>query len=190
MEGIDHAGLGGPQVPFDLGPALFEGVEVGRVGWQIEQLSAALLDLLPHLRVLVGGEIVHHHDLPGLQAWAQYLFQIRQKDLAVGGRFDGHGGHPTIGGHGSEQRQSAPVAGWCTLSDPLAALGTPIATCHLGSHSTLVQKHQAARIDPHDPLPPALASLPALIAILLPGVQRFFYASAPVGGAHPTIAFG
>jgi hypothetical protein len=51
----------------------------------------------------------------------QYRFAISEKDLAVGGRFDGHGRHQTIGRHDSQQRQRAPMASRCSLLEPLAA---------------------------------------------------------------------
>ena len=49
---------------FDLGEGLFYGVEVRRVGRQVQQLAVPLLDQLLDPFALVGAEVVHHHHLP------------------------------------------------------------------------------------------------------------------------------
>ena len=77
---------------------------------------------------------------------------------------------------------------WRTFAHALATFGTPIATSHLGGHAAFVQKHQAARIDLSDLLPPRLPPLPAFFRVLFTGVQRFFYAAIPAAGARPRAA--
>ena len=48
IEDVEQASLGGPQVFFDFGPALFDGIEVGRVRRQVEQPGPCLLDAVAH----------------------------------------------------------------------------------------------------------------------------------------------
>src|SRR5215211_315220 len=46
---------GPPQERLELGKRFFYGVEIGRVGWQVEKRAASLLDELAHPRTFVRG---------------------------------------------------------------------------------------------------------------------------------------
>src|SRR5215212_1851244 len=63
-ERLAGARLGSAQQRLNLGERFFYGVEIGRVGRQVEQLAASLLDDLAYPLSLVGREVVHHHHLP------------------------------------------------------------------------------------------------------------------------------
>lgn len=53
----------------------FDWREIGRIGWQKEQLASLVLDQLRDLRGLMDSKIIHDYDLPGDQAWGQDLFK-------------------------------------------------------------------------------------------------------------------
>src|SRR3712207_6809272 len=55
---------GSPQERLELGERFFDGVEIGRVGRQVDELAAPLLDELPNPRAFMRREVVHHHYLP------------------------------------------------------------------------------------------------------------------------------
>jgi len=58
------SGSGFAQEGFELGEGLFDGIEVGGVGWH----SARRLDGFTHALDLVSGAIVHDDDVAGSQA--------------------------------------------------------------------------------------------------------------------------
>src|SRR5205807_2226273 len=66
-QALARARLLAPQVGFEFGEGLFDGVEIGAVGRQERQAAAAGFDALAHRGGLVHIELVHHDDL----AWAR-----------------------------------------------------------------------------------------------------------------------
>ena len=62
---------GPPQERLELGKRFFYGVEIGRVGRQVEKRAASLLDELAHPRTFVRREVVHHHICPGFSSGAR-----------------------------------------------------------------------------------------------------------------------
>ena len=73
------AGLGTAQQLFDLRPTLFNGVEVGGIGWQVAQLRFGSLDQFSDAIDFVSRQVVHHDNIAGLKLRAQHLFQIGQE---------------------------------------------------------------------------------------------------------------
>jgi len=84
--------FGCAQQLFELGPCLFDGVQVRRVRRQVEQLGSCRFNSFAHSLDLVRTEIVHDHHVANAQFRAQDLIQIGQEYLSIRGRFDGHGG--------------------------------------------------------------------------------------------------
>jgi hypothetical protein len=68
FELFQNAGLDAPQPLFQLGPSLFDGVEVGRVGRPIERLRAAAFDELTHALDFVGVKLSRITTCPGSTA--------------------------------------------------------------------------------------------------------------------------
>src|SRR5829696_9432558 len=71
---------GPPQERLELGKRFFYGVEIGRVGRQVEERAASLLDELAHPRTFVRREVVHHHYLPRLQFGSKDPLHIGLED--------------------------------------------------------------------------------------------------------------
>jgi len=90
VESFGGAGFGLAQVLFELGPRLLDGIEVGRVGWQVNQLRTAGFYFLRNSGNLVSTEIVQHNDIAGLKDRAQHLFHIGGEDFSVRSCLDGH----------------------------------------------------------------------------------------------------
>src|SRR5215212_7532889 len=80
QQGFSGARPGLTHKSLELGEGLFYWVEVRRVGWQVEKLAASSFDELPDPRALVGGEVVHHHDLSRLQRGSQNPLHVGLKD--------------------------------------------------------------------------------------------------------------
>lgn len=121
LQRIEGSGLERTELLFEFRPAFLDGIEVGGVGRQGEQFRSSGVDQLADPGDLVRTEVVHHDDLAGLQPGAQDLFQVTQEDLAVGGRFDGHGRDQALGTHRAQHGQRAPVPGGRGLAHALAA---------------------------------------------------------------------
>src|SRR5829696_10286699 len=66
----------------------FDRVEVRRVRRQVQKLAPSFLDQLLDSLGLVSGEVVHHHELPGAQAWGKYPLYIGLEDRSGGGALD------------------------------------------------------------------------------------------------------
>lgn len=70
------------QMGLELCECHLDWVEVGRVRREIAQLRASGLDDLSDIVVLLGGQIVHHHDVAWLQGRYQTSLQVDAKNLA------------------------------------------------------------------------------------------------------------
>ncbi len=99
----------GSESLLEFAPGLFDGVEVRRVGRQVEQRSPAGLDPLAYAVDLVGAEIVHDEDMAGPQLRAQHLVEIGEEDLTVCSRLDGHGSQHAAVVHGPQDGDDLPV---------------------------------------------------------------------------------
>ena len=132
---------------FEFGPGLLNGIQVRRVGWKIQQLSAAFFDALAHAIHFVAAQVVHHHYIAGSQLRAQAAIQIGQEDFPVGGGLDGHGGDHAACAECAENRQDLPATVRCTFVNPRAALATRIEPRHLRGNTALIQKNQLVARD-------------------------------------------
>jgi len=70
IEGVDGPGLGFTEDLLEFGPGLFDGIQIGRIGRQVEQLCLTGLDALTYSIDLVGAEIIHHYHVAGVQGGA------------------------------------------------------------------------------------------------------------------------
>lgn len=115
LEGNDGASFESAELLLHLGPALLDGVEVGRVGRQVTKRSAGLLNELSNAVHFMSFQVIHDDQLAGFQLRTKNLFQIGP----IGGRLNGHS-HPTGNAHRSQYSQCAPVAGGNSLIDARA----------------------------------------------------------------------
>lgn len=171
LEGGDGTGLERTQLLFDLCPALFDRVEVGRVGRQVAERRAGLFNEFPYTVHFVSSQIVHDDQLTGLQLRTQDVFEISTEDISVGGRFDGHRGHPAGNTDCSQDCQCAPAAGRNSFFDARAVPRTSITPGHLRGDAALVNEDELRRID--------------LSGFLLPEpALRFDSLTVPLGGVE------
>src|SRR5215212_2557090 len=104
QQGFSGARPGLTHKSLELGEGLFYWVEVRRVGWQVEKLAASSFDELSDPRALVGGEVVHHHDLSRLQRGSQNPLHVGLKDHLRGRPFHRQRRSHPRKGHAREQR--------------------------------------------------------------------------------------
>ena len=68
---------------FDLAPHRFDGIEVGRIGRQIQKPGPCGLDRFAHSPDFVRGQIVQDHQVAGSQGRNQSLLHPGQKHFAI-----------------------------------------------------------------------------------------------------------
>ena len=77
---------------FELGEDLLDGVEVGAIGWQEEQLGPGHAAGAAHRLAFVAAEIVYDDDVAFVQDRNEALFDIGKEALAVDGPIEDEGG--------------------------------------------------------------------------------------------------
>src|SRR5829696_6571794 len=164
-----------PQQRLHLREGLFYGVEVGRVGGQEHQRAAAALDELAHPFRLVHLQVVHDHDLPGLQVRAQEPLDVERESLPIGRPLYAHRrAHPLRRDRADERHVLVPVLGRLPAC-PLA-LGRPRPQRHHPDVSGgLVHEDKAPRVYTAVAPPP---SAPGPF-VSLGGTQRLFLSVHP-----------
>ena len=88
---------------FELAEGEFDRVEIRGVGRQIADFRSRRLDRFADPANLVAGEIVHHHNVPGLQRWNQVLLDPTQKDATVDRAFHAERSNEAGGSHRSQE---------------------------------------------------------------------------------------
>jgi len=63
----------------ELGEGVLDRVQIGAVGWQVEQPGAAGFDRFADAVDLVGRQVVHDDDIAAAQGWRQALLDPGQK---------------------------------------------------------------------------------------------------------------
>ena len=155
----------------EFGPSLLDGIQIGRVGRKVEQLSLALFDALTDPIDFVRAEIVHDHHIARLQGWAQNLVQKAEENFSVCGRFNGHGGNDAAGAHRAQKGENLPIALRGSLVDSLPARSTSIQARHARGDSALVEEDQFFRCDRTETLDEFLSPVTGFFCISLAGVE-------------------
>lgn len=174
LKSRERACFKGAETLFELRPAFLNGIEVRRVGRQIEQRGPGLLDEFFDPSDLVSSQIVHHYNLAGLELRAENFLQVSEKDIAIGRSFDDHGRDPAGNTDRTQNSQRAPMARRNSFVDAFAAQRAPVTPGHFRCHAAFVQEDEALRIDLFAFFPPELSVSGGSLAILFGGVERLF----------------
>ena len=156
-----------PQQRLELGECVFDGIEVGTVGRQVEQSGARCLDRVAHAGGLVSREVVHDDDIARCERRHQHLADIGEEHGAVhrtvvdeGGS---HAGQPQRAGEGGGLPMAVRHAGPAAL----AKRRTTAQPSHLGRQAGLVDEHQFCRIEIELAVEPGAAAAQDVGAVLL-----------------------
>src|SRR5437016_8983739 len=76
IQSLDGASFQSSQLQLDLGPAFFDGVEVGRIRRQIQQAGTCSFDLLPHGGRLVGLQVRSEEHTSELQSLTNLVCRL------------------------------------------------------------------------------------------------------------------
>ncbi len=66
----------------EFGEGEFDGVEVGRIGWQMPELSTPRFDGCPSALVMVGAEVVRNNDLAAAQRGCEHMPDVPHEPVA------------------------------------------------------------------------------------------------------------
>ena len=159
---------------FEFGEGLLDRIEVGAVGWQVEQPGLPAFDGLRKAGDLVAGQIVHDDNIARPQRRGENLFDISPEDVTVHGAIedirggdaggaqtgDKSGGFPVTVGHRGQQAQTSGASAR--------------APGHVGCRRGLVEEHQMLRVESGLAPDEGVAGLGHVTTLLLSGVQAFF----------------
>ena len=123
---------------------------------------------------LVGGEIVHHHDVARAQRRRQAMAEIGEECCAIHRPVDHPGCCDPIDPKGGDEGERFPMAVRDGADQALADRTAAIEPRHLRGEAGLVQKHQAFRVDPGLDAPPGLTPLLHVRPVLLRRMRGLF----------------
>ena len=167
----DRTSFERPQFLFHLCPALFNGIEIGRIRREVAERGAGLFNEFAYTVHFVGTEIIHDHQLAGFQLRTEDVSEISQEDIAIGGRLNRHSGYPSGNTDGSQQCQGPPATGRNSLLDARAMQRTAVATGHFRRNTAFVDEDDLRRVDVPGFLPPELALRFDALAVLLGSME-------------------
>src|SRR5437763_258057 len=183
---FDRSGGKFSQEVFELGEDLLDGVQVGRVFGQEEELGACRTDELTHDFASVAAEIVHDYDVARTKRRKQNFLYIDPKAVAIDRAIEKPWRLDAVMALGRQERHGLAAAVWNLGGRTLAARRPSPQGRHLGPGTGLVVVYQAVRLDAifiFDPLgsPPcdvgtiAFASHHAFFEAELLGVNELPY---------------
>ena len=159
---------------FEFGVGLLNGVKVGAVSGQEEDVSAACLDKGSGGGDFVGGEVVEDDDVAGLELWAENLAQVGGEGVGVHGAGQQKGCGDAIVAQCGDERGGAPVAVRFGAGAALTHGGAAVTTGHFRVEAGFVEEDQPAHVPGGLLLTPALAGGDQVRSVALDGVRRFF----------------
>ena len=182
-------GAGGPalEVGLELGEGHLDRVEVGAVGRQEAQLGSGSANGVTDSSAAVGGEVVHHHDVAGLEGRHQHLFDVGQEGGPMHGAVEHHGGRHPAQPQWADEGGGLPVSVRDRCPATVSARSSAAASRHLGGGAGLVDEDEPFRVESElgfepRPPPPQHVNSP-----LLAGVSGFIYRLIPDPGAMSSL---
>ena len=147
----------------ELGEELLDGIEVGAVGRQEEEMGALFPDCAARRLAFMRAEIIEDDDVARLEGWSQHLLDIGGEERAVDRPVNHAGSIDAIMPQSRDEGERLPVAIRNLGGETLAFWSPAAQRRHVGLHPGLVDEDQPTGSDP------ALVGLPALA---LPGDVR------------------
>lgn len=172
--GFDGSFLGFSDEGFEFGEHHLDGIEIGAIRRQEEQMGPGLADGLAGGLSFVASQIIEDNDVTGLQGWCQGLLHPGGEGRSIDGAIEDQGSDDPVMAQARQKGQSFPMAVG-NLGEQGFPTRTPTAQArHIGLDPGLVDKDQAGGIKPMLMGFPAVAQPRHSRPILLLGHQRFF----------------
>ena len=132
---------------FELGEDLLDGVQVGRVFWQEDQLGSDGADKPAYGFSLVAAEIVHDDDVSRAKGWDKNLLDIGLKGFTIDRTIKKPWGVDPVMSQCGQEGRSLPVTVRDFGLEPHAERCPPPQRRHVGLGPGLVDEDQALRLD-------------------------------------------
>jgi hypothetical protein len=171
---FDGSFVGLSEQCFELGKDLFDGVEIGAVGRQEDELGTGAADGLADGLAFVAAQVVHDDDIARAERWHQELLDIGEEGLAVDGAVEHAGRVDPFMAERSEEGQRLPFTVWHLGHEPLPARRTAVRAGHVGLGPGLVDEDEPLGVKPALILFPLRPPARDPRTILLAGEQAFF----------------
>ncbi len=159
---------------FELREEHLDGVQVGRVLGQEEQLCADGADGASHGFALVGAEIVHDDDVAWLEGRRENPLDVEGEAFAIDRAIDEPGRVDVVVTQGGQECHGLPAAMRHLGPEAPAAWRPAPERRHIGLGPGLVDEHQAGRVNAVLVGYPLRAPTGDVGTILLAGDQRLF----------------
>ena len=144
---LDGAGVFLAEERLELGECLLDGVEVGAVGRQKEELGADVADGTANRAGFVAADIIHHHDVARPQGWHQALDHPGQKARGVERSVEHARGNHAVIAEPRNESERFPVTMWHLGEQSLANPAAAVPPCHTCLGPRLVDEDNAPRIN-------------------------------------------
>ena len=171
---LDGSLCGLAQQGFELCKDLFDGIEVGRVGRQEQQVGSGVPDRGTHGAAFVAAEVVHDDDVAWLQRGHQDLGHVGKKACAVDRAVEHARCADAVMTQACEKRHGLPVAMRGFGVEPPAGCAPAAQRRHIGLGPRLVDEDEAAGIDPRLIFLPADTAAGNVRPVLLAWQEAFF----------------
>ena len=167
--------LGGfAQKGLELRERQLDGIEIGRVRRQIDQVGASALDEFAHARDLVSRQVVHDDGVAVGQGGKQHLLDVDKEGLTVHRPVEQEGGDQSAAAKPGGKGRGLPVSPGDGRDQALAAQASTALAHHLGIGAGFVDEDQPVDVEMGLPGPPLVAGLSDVGPGLFAGVQTFF----------------
>ena len=172
---VECAGSGRAEKRLQFREGLLNGIEIGAIRRQEPQEGAGLLNGGPHVRLLVGREVVENDDVAAAEGRHQDLVDVRAEGVVVDGPVkDGGGGQPA-GPERGHHRMGLPVAAGRMVGNPHAAEAARVSADQIRGDAGFVDEHILVRRVERLRLDPVAAGRGDVRPALFVGVYVFFY---------------
>ena len=159
---------------FELGKDLFDGVQIGAIGWQEQQSRPDAADCSTDGRPLVATQVVHDDDITGRERGHEQLLDIIEEARCIDRLIEHAGRVDPVATQGGKERHRAPVAVWHLGMKPLPLWRPATQGSHVGLGPGLVDEDEASGIKPVLELLPLRATPGDLRPQLFSGQYAFF----------------
>jgi len=132
---------------FEFAKCQFDRIQIGRIGWQVADLSACCFDGGLHARRLVAGEVVHDHYIARSEHRHQLLLDPGQEDAAVDRAFDAQRCDESAGTQRAQEGRRLPASVRHSRHQPRAPWAATVSSRHVGLGPRLVDKDDSVGID-------------------------------------------
>ncbi len=170
----DGAEFASSEFVLDLREDLFDGVEVGAVGRQVQHSGSDGVYRFDGGFDLVGLQVVQDEDVAGSQVRGEFLSDIGGEELAVEGAVEPPRGEESVESKGGQEGGGFPVSEGRMVMDASVGRAPSVEAGHGRGGEGFVEEDEAARVDAGGEDVPDRAVGDDIGAGLFGGVDRFF----------------